>query len=93
MCMNLPFPFEKGDSLVEYKKITTIKECQPTMTNVKSSNLGYPRIGEKREWKKALEQFWAGKLDKSAFLTQMDNIRLQHLQNKKACPYSSNQRR
>lgn len=47
---------------------------------MKSSNLGYPRIGEKREWKKALESFWAGKLTESDFLLQMEQIRLQHLQ-------------
>ncbi|MFO1446053.1 5-methyltetrahydropteroyltriglutamate--homocysteine S-methyltransferase [Bacillus sp. Bva_UNVM-123] len=50
------------------------------MNKVKSSNVGYPRIGEKREWKKALEQFWAGKLEKEVFLKQMEEIRLQHLQ-------------
>ncbi|MDN3020151.1 5-methyltetrahydropteroyltriglutamate--homocysteine S-methyltransferase [Paenibacillus sp. BSR1-1] len=50
---------------------------------VKSSNLGYPRIGEKREWKKALEQFWAGKLEKDVFLKQIEEIRLQHLQKQK----------
>ena len=49
----------------------------------KSSNLGYPRIGEKREWKKVLEQFWAGKLEKEAFLKLMEDIRLQHLQKQK----------
>ncbi|MEH7402927.1 5-methyltetrahydropteroyltriglutamate--homocysteine S-methyltransferase [Gottfriedia acidiceleris] len=53
------------------------------MNNVKSSNLGYPRIGEKREWKKALEQFWAGKLEKEDFLKQIEEIRLQHLQKQK----------
>ncbi|MCM3717283.1 5-methyltetrahydropteroyltriglutamate--homocysteine S-methyltransferase [Fictibacillus phosphorivorans] len=53
------------------------------MSTCKSSNLGYPRIGEKREWKKALEQFWAGKLDKESFLKQMEEIRLQHLQKQK----------
>ncbi|WP_028403154.1 5-methyltetrahydropteroyltriglutamate--homocysteine S-methyltransferase [Ectobacillus panaciterrae] len=53
------------------------------MNKVKSSNLGYPRIGEKREWKKALEQFWAGKLEKEAFLKQIEEIRLQHLQKQK----------
>lgn len=50
------------------------------MNIVKSSNIGYPRIGEKREWKKALEQFWAGKLEKEVFLKQMEEVRLQHLQ-------------
>jgi len=50
---------------------------------MKSSNLGYPRIGEKREWKKALEQFWTGKLEKEPFLKQMEEIRLKHLQKQK----------
>ncbi|XJZ27001.1 5-methyltetrahydropteroyltriglutamate--homocysteine S-methyltransferase [Bacillota bacterium Lsc_1132] len=49
------------------------------MKNVISSNLGYPRIGEHREWKKALEQFWAGKTEKEAFLKQMEEFRLEHL--------------
>ncbi|PEJ60863.1 5-methyltetrahydropteroyltriglutamate--homocysteine S-methyltransferase [Bacillus sp. AFS002410] len=53
------------------------------VNSVKSSNLGYPRIGEKREWKKALEQFWAGKLEKEDFLKQIEAIRLQHLQKQK----------
>lgn len=46
---------------------------------VKSSLLGYPRIGENREWKKALESYWNGNLDEQAFLTQLKEIRLQHL--------------
>ncbi|WP_079515327.1 5-methyltetrahydropteroyltriglutamate--homocysteine S-methyltransferase [Rossellomorea marisflavi] len=46
---------------------------------VKSSNLGYPRIGEKREWKKALEQFWEGKLKEEEFVEKTDEIRLRHL--------------
>ena len=31
------------------------------MTKIISSNIGYPRIGEQREWKKALEKFWSGR--------------------------------
>ncbi|WP_078382876.1 5-methyltetrahydropteroyltriglutamate--homocysteine S-methyltransferase [Sutcliffiella halmapala] len=50
------------------------------MSKVISSNLGYPRIGEKREWKKALEQFWAGKITKDEFLKQVEEFRLNHLQ-------------
>ena len=53
------------------------------MNQIKSSNLGYPRIGEKREWKKALEQFWTGKLEKEAFTNQMEEIRLSSLQKQK----------
>ncbi|HEX7063426.1 MAG TPA: 5-methyltetrahydropteroyltriglutamate--homocysteine S-methyltransferase, partial [Bacillales bacterium] len=46
----------------------------------KSSNLGYPRIGEKREWKKALEKFWSGKWDEERFSKEMEHRRLIHLQ-------------
>ncbi|WP_051541396.1 5-methyltetrahydropteroyltriglutamate--homocysteine S-methyltransferase [Caldalkalibacillus mannanilyticus] len=46
---------------------------------VKSSNLGYPRIGENREWKKTLEAFWAGKREETDFFQQMEQIRLYHL--------------
>ncbi|WP_168118964.1 5-methyltetrahydropteroyltriglutamate--homocysteine S-methyltransferase [Paenibacillus sp. HB172176] len=45
----------------------------------KSSVLGYPRIGADREWKKALEAFWAGKLEEKDFRDQLKEIRLQHL--------------
>jgi 5-methyltetrahydropteroyltriglutamate--homocysteine methyltransferase len=53
------------------------------MSRIKSSNLGYPRIGENREWKKALEAYWAGKVEESDFLQQMKQIRLHHLQKQK----------
>ncbi|MFS0869144.1 5-methyltetrahydropteroyltriglutamate--homocysteine S-methyltransferase [Paenibacillus xylanilyticus] len=45
----------------------------------KSSILGYPRIGADREWKKALEAFWSGKLEEAAFHTHLQEIRLAHL--------------
>ncbi|EPD53749.1 5-methyltetrahydropteroyltriglutamate-homocysteine S-methyltransferase [Paenisporosarcina sp. HGH0030] len=53
------------------------------MSKVKSSNLGYPRIGVKREWKNSLEQLWAGKLEKESFLKQIEEIRLNNLQKQK----------
>ncbi|GAA4851478.1 5-methyltetrahydropteroyltriglutamate--homocysteine S-methyltransferase [Paenibacillus vulneris] len=46
---------------------------------VKSSVLGYPRIGADREWKKALEAFWSGRLEEQDFRSQLQNIRLGHL--------------
>ena len=46
---------------------------------VKSSNIGYPRIGEKREWKKTLEKFWEGKLSEDDFSTEMQKLRLEYL--------------
>ncbi|MFD2673248.1 5-methyltetrahydropteroyltriglutamate--homocysteine S-methyltransferase [Marinicrinis sediminis] len=44
-----------------------------------TSHLGFPRIGEQREWKKALEQFWAGKWDESEFRFEMERIQQRHL--------------
>ncbi|NOV00994.1 5-methyltetrahydropteroyltriglutamate--homocysteine S-methyltransferase [Paenibacillus planticolens] len=46
---------------------------------MKSSNLGYPRIGADREWKKALEAFWAGKLGEEELEQQLQELRLNHL--------------
>ncbi|RXZ77843.1 5-methyltetrahydropteroyltriglutamate--homocysteine S-methyltransferase [Paenibacillaceae bacterium] len=43
-------------------------------------SLGYPRIGENREWKKALEAFWSGKIDEAAFTAEIEAIQLSHLQ-------------
>ncbi|MGM0922915.1 MAG: 5-methyltetrahydropteroyltriglutamate--homocysteine S-methyltransferase [Bacillota bacterium] len=48
--------------------------------SIKNSNLGYPRIGEKREWKKTLESFWKGDLTEQQFEQKMKEIRLSHLQ-------------
>jgi 5-methyltetrahydropteroyltriglutamate--homocysteine methyltransferase len=53
------------------------------MSKVLSANLGYPRIGEKREWKKALEQFWAGKISKETFLDTVKALRLSYLKKQK----------
>ncbi|MGX1902386.1 methionine synthase (B12-independent) [Thermolongibacillus altinsuensis] len=50
---------------------------------MKSSNLGYPRIGEKREWKKTLESFWAGQIEETDFLAIMESIRLAHIRKQK----------
>ena len=46
---------------------------------VKSSVLGYPRIGADREWKKALEAFWSGKIEEAEFHSKLQEIRLNHL--------------
>ncbi|MBM7646816.1 5-methyltetrahydropteroyltriglutamate--homocysteine methyltransferase [Scopulibacillus daqui] len=53
------------------------------MTTVISSHLGYPRIGENREWKKTLERFWSGKINKDTFLQDIEELRLHHLQKQK----------
>ena len=43
-------------------------------------NLGYPRIGNKRELKKACEAFWAGKITKVELLATGRQIRLKNWQ-------------
>ncbi|MFC2533005.1 MAG: 5-methyltetrahydropteroyltriglutamate--homocysteine S-methyltransferase, partial [Capnocytophaga ochracea] len=43
---------------------------------MKSNILGYPRIGEKRELKKANESFWAGKISEEELLAVAENIRV-----------------
>ena len=47
------------------------------------SNLGYPRIGLNREWKRAIESFWNGKLPEMEFVSKMTEIRLSHLRHQK----------
>lgn len=49
----------------------------------KSSNLGYPRIGEKREWKRALERYWKGDCSEEELLQETKNLRLKNLQKQK----------
>lgn len=46
---------------------------------IKSSNIGYPRIGENREWKKVLELFWSQQINEEQFHNEMEQIRLTHL--------------
>lgn len=42
----------------------------------KLGNLGYPRIGASREWKKTLEQFWSGGISEETFEEEMKRQRL-----------------
>ncbi|WP_099221485.1 5-methyltetrahydropteroyltriglutamate--homocysteine S-methyltransferase [Listeria costaricensis] len=49
------------------------------MANVLSSNLGYPRLGEKREWKKALERYWSGQSSADELLAETKQVRLHNL--------------
>ncbi|KIL51616.1 5-methyltetrahydropteroyltriglutamate/homocysteine S-methyltransferase [Jeotgalibacillus alimentarius] len=41
-----------------------------------TSTIGYPRIGEKREWKKALESHWNGEISHTELTRQMKQLRL-----------------
>ena len=49
------------------------------MAMVATAALGYPRIGENREWKKTLESFWKGGLDEASFLGAMREIRIRRM--------------
>lgn len=45
---------------------------------VHASNLGFPRFGAKREWKKAIEKFWKGKLSEEELHAVADELRDRH---------------
>jgi len=47
-------------------------------TTAKSANLGFPRLGIKREWKKALEDFWAGKITEKELLGVKEQLQEKH---------------
>lgn len=49
------------------------------MGNIVSGNLGYPRIGEQREWKKHIEAYWAGNITEHELHDRLTAIRLDHL--------------
>ncbi|MBO0995104.1 5-methyltetrahydropteroyltriglutamate--homocysteine S-methyltransferase [Bacillus sp. SD088] len=53
------------------------------MTQINSSNIGYPRIGEQREWKKALEKYWNGGISQQELLDTTKEIRLNGLRKQK----------
>lgn len=53
------------------------------MSKIKSSNLGYPRIGENREWKRALEAYWNGNISEAELIEKTDEIRLNNLKKQK----------
>jgi 5-methyltetrahydropteroyltriglutamate--homocysteine methyltransferase len=50
---------------------------------VVSSNLGFPRIGAKRELKKAVESFWKGKLSEAELQAEAKTLRKLHWQMQK----------
>lgn len=50
---------------------------------LKTANLGYPRLGEKREWKKLLESFWENKISEEEFLIEQKKLRLSYLKKQK----------
>ena len=40
-----------------------------------AANLGFPRIGRRRELKSALESYWAGRSDEAALLAEAARLR------------------
>ena len=43
-----------------------------------ASNLGFPRVGAKRELKRAIEGFWQGEIDREEFLATARRLRRRH---------------
>jgi len=43
-----------------------------------ASNLGFPRFGAKREWKKTVEAFWKGKLNETELRSMADELMARH---------------
>lgn len=46
--------------------------------SVRSSSLGFPRMGAHRELKKALESYWKGESSQQALLTSATQLRAAH---------------
>ncbi|MEC2344760.1 5-methyltetrahydropteroyltriglutamate--homocysteine S-methyltransferase [Paenibacillus barengoltzii] len=49
------------------------------MGNFLSGNLGYPRIGGQRDWKKQIEAYWSGKITEPELHARLKEIRLNNL--------------
>ncbi|RIO55306.1 5-methyltetrahydropteroyltriglutamate--homocysteine S-methyltransferase [Staphylococcus hominis] len=49
------------------------------MTTIKTSNLGFPRLGRKREWKKAIESYWAKKINKTELDQTLTDLHKENL--------------
>lgn len=47
------------------------------MSTFISSNLGYPRIGANREWKKVIESYWQGNLEEQELLTSLQSMEIE----------------
>lgn len=46
---------------------------------IQTSNLGFPRLGRKREWKKAIEGYWANKFDLETLHQQLTDLHKENL--------------
>ncbi|MDV2684925.1 5-methyltetrahydropteroyltriglutamate--homocysteine S-methyltransferase [Alkalihalophilus lindianensis] len=52
--------------------------------NIIQSNVGYPRIGKNREWKRLLEKYWSKKITRVTFELEMKKLRIEYLKTQKA---------
>lgn len=46
---------------------------------IKTTNLGFPRLGRKREWKKAIENYWNNKISKDELDETLQNLHRENL--------------
>ncbi|GGA82880.1 5-methyltetrahydropteroyltriglutamate/homocysteine S-methyltransferase [Staphylococcus muscae] len=46
---------------------------------IKTTNLGFPRLGRKREWKKAIEGYWNGKITKTELDETLQDLHRENL--------------
>ncbi|MCQ9300883.1 5-methyltetrahydropteroyltriglutamate--homocysteine S-methyltransferase [Staphylococcus hyicus] len=49
------------------------------MMTIKTTNLGFPRLGRKREWKKAIENYWNQSLSKAELDDTLRNLHRENL--------------
>ncbi|RTX83163.1 5-methyltetrahydropteroyltriglutamate--homocysteine S-methyltransferase [Staphylococcus gallinarum] len=49
------------------------------MMTIQTSNLGFPRLGRKREWKKAIEGYWSKKVDLDTLHQQLTDLHKENL--------------
>jgi 5-methyltetrahydropteroyltriglutamate--homocysteine methyltransferase len=68
-----------GSSVLQERTemVAGVVSLSPT-ANLKTANLGFPRMGRQRELKFALESFWAGKRTESELLEVARSLRAEH---------------
>ncbi|UEX91204.1 5-methyltetrahydropteroyltriglutamate--homocysteine S-methyltransferase [Staphylococcus ratti] len=49
------------------------------MMTIKTTNLGFPRLGRKREWKKAIESYWNNKISKTELDEALQKLHRENL--------------
>ena len=52
--------------------------------NLVNTVIGYPYIGENREWKRSVESFWKQDVTEEVFQQQMKELRLDHIKRQQA---------